>query len=89
MEINVKAYDHNAVDDIIHELFWSKDIKTDETRGLIEIPAASYQLIISGLKCAAWMPDNREDRDIIRKACSLLETMRDNQKQVEWRRATQ
>ena len=83
MKIDVKAYDHDAVDNIIHELFWSKDIKTDENRGLIEIPAASYQLIVSGLKCAAWMPDNREDREIIRKACHLIEDLRDKQKQVE------
>ena len=83
MKIDVKAYDHDAVDNIIHELFWSKDIKTDENRGLIEIPAASYQLIVIGLKCAAWMPDNREDREIIRKACHLIEDLRDKQKQVE------
>ena len=83
MKIDVKAYDYDAVDNIIHELFWSKDIKTDENRGLIEIPAASYQLIISGLKCAAWMSDNREDRETIRKACHLIEDLRDEQKQVE------
>ena len=83
MKTEVKPYDYDAVDNIIHELFWSKDIKTNEDRGLVEIPAASYQLIISGLKCAAWMPDNREDRETIRKACRLLEDLRDEQKQVE------
>lgn len=86
MKIEVKPYDYDAVDDIIHELFWSKDIKPDENRGFVEIPAASYQLIASGLKCAAWMPDNREDREIIRRACHLIEDLRDKQKQVESRR---
>ena len=83
MKTEVKPYDYDAVDDIIHELFWSKDIKPDENRGFVEIPAASYQLIASGLKYAAWMPDNREDREIIRRACHLIEDLRDKQKRIE------
>ena len=86
MIIDIKPYDYDAIDDIFQELFYSKDIKEDNTRGLIEIPAASYQLIASGLKQAAWMAESKEDREIIKRACALIETMRDKQKDVERQR---
>ena len=88
MNIDIKVYDYDAQEAVFSELFFSKDIKDTED-GMREIPAASYQLLISGLEQSLWLVPLsavRDNREIIRQAIGILESARNRQKRVEFER---
>lgn len=82
MTIDVKAYDHDVIDNVFDALFRTGNDRPD---GLTEIPAASYQLIVSALEYITWELTG-PDRDTIKKARGIVEGLRDKQKRVEWSR---
>ena len=82
MDNIIKAYDRSVADNVFHALF---ETGVDRPDGLTEIPAASYQLIVSALDYIAWELSGA-DRDTIKKAAGIIEYLRDKQKMVEWSR---
>ena len=83
-QVTLKPYDHEVQNDVYDVLFCGTDHETEQ--GFTEIPAASYQLIVSALELIRWDAETQEDRDIIRKATGLVERYRDQQKRREWKR---
>ena len=88
----VKPYDRNVVEDLTTILLW-KDMESRED-GLMEIPAATYQLGINILESAKYyMSDltenldrRKEYRETMYKAIEIMEDLRDVQKRREWKR---
>lgn len=80
--MELKAYDYHVVDRIFSVLFCNGLSRED---GLIEIPCASLQLVVSALEYIRWDLSGA-DRDTITKAISVVERLRDEQKMREWRR---
>lgn len=81
--IHVKPYDHDAADEIFSVLFYGTD--KEQENGMLEIPAASYQLVVSALELIRWDVYG-EDYKIIRQAMGIVENLRDVQKRREWER---
>ena len=82
--MTVRPYDHDVADDIFSILFYGSDIETEE--GLRELPAASYQLVISALELIRYEAHS-EERNAVRQTISLCEYLRDVQKQREYKRS--
>ncbi len=81
--VNLKPYDREVAEDVFSVLFNHIEHETED--GLQEVPAASYQLVVSALECLRW--DVRgEDREILKRATGIVEELRDRQKMREWRR---
>lgn len=81
--VNLKPYDREVAEDVFSVLF--NHIEHETEAGLQEVPAASYQLVVSALECLRW--DVRgEDREILKRATGIVEELRDRQKMREWRR---
>lgn len=80
--MELKAYDRNVAEEVFSALF-TKGL--DREDGLIEIPAASLQLVASALEYLTWDVSG-QDREIIRKARGIVECLRDEQKMREWKR---
>lgn len=76
-------YDLEVAEDVFSKLFNSGVYDTDE--GLMEIPAASYQLVVSALELMRWEVQG-EQHDIINRAVGIVEGLRDKQKMREWNR---
>lgn len=76
-------YDRSVVDDVYSKLFNSGEFDTEE--GLIEIPAASYQLVVSALELMLWEV-NGKAHDTLKQAIGIIEGLRDTQKMREWKR---
>ena len=66
--MELKAYDYDVADDVFSALF-TKGL--DREDGLIEIPAASLQLVASALEYITWDASG-QDREIIRKARGIV-----------------
>ena len=81
--ITVKPYDRDAADEVFSVLFYGTEIETEE--GLRELPAASYQLVVSALELIRW-DVNGEDYKTITKAIGIVAGLRDKQKMREWKR---
>ena len=81
--VTLKPYDRNVSDDVFSCLFNHIDHETET--GLMEIPSASYQLIVSALEMIRW-DCTGADRDTIKKATGIVEYLRDQQKMREWNR---
>lgn len=81
--IHVKPYDYDVADDVFSVLFYGTD--KEQENGMLEIPAASYQLVVSALELIRWDVDG-EDYLTIRKALGIAEGLRDRQKRREWER---
>lgn len=80
----VKPYDRKVVEDLTTILLW-KDMESRED-GLMEIPAATYQLGINILEAVKWEVTG-EDNKTIKKALGILEHLREEQKwSREWNR---
>lgn len=81
--ITLKPYDREVSEDVFSVLFNHIDYSTED--GLMELPSASYQLVVSALESIRW--DVRgDDRETIKKAIGIVEGLRDKQKMREWRR---
>lgn len=80
----VAPYDYNAADELYDILFNGAQFSTEG--GNKEIPAASYQLLVSGLEAASWDAKDREDFKKIREAVAVVQRLRDEQKRREWKR---
>lgn len=81
--ITLKPYDREVSEDVFSVLFNNIENSTED--GLMELPSASYQLVVSALESIRW--DVRgDDRDTIKKAIGIVEGLRDKQKTREWRR---
>lgn len=77
--VQLRPYDDEVADDVFSILFYGSGNETEA--GLMEIPAASYQLVISALDLFAWECSG-DDRITVNKAAAILRTLRDTQK---WR----
>ena len=79
----VRPYDYDVADDVFRILF----MITEHTRedGLEELPAASYQLVVSALEAVRWELHG-EERENMSKAIATVERLRDEQKKREWKR---
>lgn len=82
LTLTVKPYDDVSADAIFPILFRTNVERED---GLTEIPAASYQLVISALEQMTWESFG-EDRATLRRAISVVDFLRDMQKGREYRR---
>ena len=81
--IHVKPYDRDAADEVFSVMFYGTNIERPD--GLMEIPAASYQLVVSALELIRWDVYG-ENYKIIRQAMGIVENLRDVQKRREWER---
>lgn len=81
--INLAPYDADAADDVFSVLFMGSDMETEN--GLQEIPAASYQLLASGLELVLWELTGA-DRLAVKQAIGIVAGLRDMQKLREWNR---
>jgi len=84
MSIKLEPYNYDVSDNVFSILFNGSDKETEN--GLQEIPAASYQLIVSALQLCAYDNLDGGERDIIHTATAIIERLRDQQKLREWRR---
>ena len=80
--IELKPYDFHVTDAVFSELF-TKGL--DREDGLKEIPADSYQLVVSALEYILWdIPSSfRKERDTINYAICIVEQLRNKQQRVE------
>ena len=76
--VTLRPYDADVVDDVFSVLFYGSDVETED--GLRELPAYSYQLVISALDLIAWECKFGDERDTVNKAASILRGLRDKQK---------
>lgn len=81
--LTVKPYDRDAADEVFSVLFYGSEIETEE--GLRELPAASYQLVVSALELIRWDVSG-DDYKTITKAMGIVAGLRDKQKMLEWKR---
>lgn len=82
--ITLRPYDREVADDIFSVLF-NRDMP-DRPDGLTEIPAASYQLVISALELIRWEVSPGRDWEALRTTVALVERLRDEQKEREFAR---
>ena len=85
MNMTVKPYDYDVADALFPILFRTN---TEREDGLTEIPAASYQMIVSALELIRWEVRGG-DREIIRQAEGIISGLRDIQKNRERKREDQ
>ena len=83
MNVTLKPYDYDVADDVFSTLFYGSDKETED--GLKEIPAASYQLIVSALDMIRWEVHG-DDYVTLMNTKFLMEKLRDKQKMREWNR---
>lgn len=84
IERTLRPYDYDCADDVFSILFCKTGNVTED--GLTEIPAASYQLIVSALELMLWEVTGTKNRDALKSTISLVERLRDCQKMREWKR---
>ena len=83
MNVTLKPYDYDVADDVFSVLFYGSDKEIED--GLKEIPAASYQLIVSALDMIRWEVHGN-DYVALMNTKFLMEKLRDKQKRREWNR---
>lgn len=82
--ITLRPYDRDISDDVFSVLFY-RDMH-ERPDGLTEIPAASYQLVISALELMRWEVKPGPEKDALNHAIGLVERLREEQKDREWER---
>lgn len=75
--ITLKPYDDDVQNSVFHALFCSSSYSTET--GLREIPADSYQLVVSALDLIRWEARG-EDRETLKHAIAIVSRFRDQQK---------
>lgn len=83
MNVELKPYDEEVQDAVFRELFCKGRDRED---GLKEIPAESYQLVVSALEWIRWECSG-DDREVLLQATGIVKNLRNEQKIREWRRA--
>jgi len=78
--ITLKPYDDDVQNAVFRALFCSSSYSTET--GLQEIPADSYQLVVSALDLIRWEAKG-SDREIIKQAIQIVSRFRDQQKMRE------
>ena len=81
--VTLRPYDSGVSNEVFSILFHGIEHETEE--GLMELPAASYQLVISALELIRWDVCG-DDAMAIRNATAILCGLRDRQKLREWNR---
>lgn len=81
---NIKPYDRESADMVFAKLFWTREYTTED--GLMEIPAASYQMVVSALELFMWEVKDAEERKSIKQTIGIVQNLRDKQKMREWKR---
>lgn len=82
LTLTVKPYDYDMADAVFPILFIT-DVGRED--GLTEIPAASYQIVVSALEQMTWEVSG-EDRATLKRAIGVVAFLRDMQKGREYRR---
>lgn len=82
--IELKPYDFHVTDAVYSHLFYVDQYETED--GLFEIPADSYQLVISALELIRWEVRGEEDREAFYRVESVLSHLERGQRQREWKR---
>ena len=85
MNMTVKPYDYDVVDDLFPVLFITNNTRED---GLTEIPAASLQMVVSALELIRWEVRGA-DHEIIKETIGIIAGLRDMQKNRERKREDQ
>ena len=85
MDMTVKPYDYDVVDDLFPVLFITNNTRED---GLTEIPAASLQMVVSALELIRWEVRGA-DHEIIKETIGIIAGLRDIQKNRERKREDQ
>ena len=80
----LKPYNYDCADDVFSILFQESGHVTED--GLTEIPAASYQIVVSALEWMLWEVKSPENLETLRRVIKLVEGLRDCQKKREWKR---
>lgn len=81
---NIKPYDNEVADAIFAKLFWTREYTTED--GLREIPAASYQMVVSALDLFLGEVKDEAKRKSIKQTIGVVQNLRDKQKMREWKR---
>lgn len=81
--LTLKPYRHDVTDKVFSALFYT-DIETEG--GVTEIPADSYQLVLSALELIRWEVYNEKERAALNDTIWLITSLRDKQKMREWKR---
>ena len=81
--VTLRPYDREVSDDVFSVLFNGIEYETEE--GLMELPAASYQLVISALELIRWDVCG-DDAMTISNATAIIRCLRDRQELREWNR---
>ena len=85
MNMTVKPYDYDVVDDLFPVLFITNNTRED---GLTEIPAASLQMVVSALELIR-LEVRGADHEIIKETIGIIAGLRDIQKNRERKREDQ
>ena len=84
MNVTLKPYDSDVADNVYSVLFYGSDKSTED--GLMEIPAASYQLVVSALELMLWEVGKPDEREAFKKTIGIVAGLMETQKDREWKR---
>ena len=76
-DVTLRPFDADVAEDVFSILFYTHEYPRED--GQFQIPAASYQLVLSALELIQWETKG-EDREAIKKARSVVAWLRDVQK---------
>lgn len=82
-EVELRPFDSDVAEDVYSILFYTHEY--DRGDGQFEIPAASYQLVLSALELIQWECTGA-DREAIKQARAVVAWLRDVQKGREFDR---
>ena len=83
MDVTLRPYDSDVAEDVFSILFYANEYSRED--GLFEIPAASYQLVLSARELIQWECKGA-DREAIKNARGVVAWLRDVQKGREYSR---
>ena len=82
-EVELRPFDEDVAEDVFQILFCTSEY--DRGDGMYEIPAASYQLVLSALELIQWETKGA-NREAIKQARAVIAFLRDVQKGRELNR---
>lgn len=82
-DVTLRPFDSDVAEDVYSILFCTSEYERED--GLFEIPAASYQLVLSALELIQWETKGA-DREAIKQARGVVSWLRDVQKGREFSR---
>lgn len=84
MNVTLKPYDRDVANNVYSVLFYGSDKSTED--GLMEIPTASYQLVVSALELMLWEVRKPDEREAFKKTIGIVAGLMETQKDREWKR---